>query len=119
MCGLFAAVALNAMGSGSGAGTVLGSLMLIVLGFAAILVVVFAMWWAPCLVVFNNQKPVDALKQAISAIFRNLLSTLVYSLVLVVLYLAVIVTLGLGMFVVGPLVIVSAYTSYKDIFQPV
>ncbi|MEE2731063.1 MAG: BPSS1780 family membrane protein [Pseudomonadota bacterium] len=119
VCGLFVAVALNAMGSGSGVGTVLGALMLILLGFTSILLVVFAMWWAPCLVVFNQQTPVAALKQSIDAIFRNLLSSLVYTLVLLVLYLGVVVTLGLGILVVGPLVIVSAYTSYKDIFRPV
>lgn len=118
VCGVFVAMALSAMGSGSGVGTVLGSLMLIVLGFMTILLVVFAMWWAPCLVVFNGQSPLDALKLSIQAIFRNLLSSLVYSLVLLVLYLAVMVTLGLGILVVGPLVIVSAYTSYRDIFQP-
>ena len=118
VCGVFMAIAMNAMGSGSGLGTVLGSLIFILLGFMTILLVVFAMWWAPCLVVFNQQTPAEALKHAILAIFRNMLSSLVYTLVLLVLYLAVIVTLGLGIFVVGPLVIVSAYTSYKDIFRP-
>lgn len=119
ICGLLVALALNAMESGSGVGLLLGSLLLLVLAICAFLIVVFAMWWAPCLVVFNQQTPGQAMKNAIQAIFRNMLPGLVYSLILLLLYLVVIATLGLGAFVVGPLVIVSAYTSYKDIFRPV
>lgn len=115
--GVAIALTLSAMSGESAVIAVLGALLLALLGIAALLIVVFAMWWAPCLVVFNGLKPGEAMKTAAGAIFRNLLPSLVYSLVLILLYLVVVVTVGLGIFVVAPLVIVSAYTSYKDIFR--
>ncbi|HAG96098.1 MAG: hypothetical protein CMK83_22575 [Pseudomonadales bacterium] len=117
--GVAIALTLTAMGGDSAVVAILGALVLLILGITFILLVVFAMWWAPCLVVFNELRPAAAMKTAIGAIFHNLLPLLVYSLILVLLYLAVVVTVGLGIFVVAPLVIVSAYTSYKDIFRPV
>lgn len=119
VCWLFVALAINAMNSGSGVAVVLGAFLLIAVGAFAILMVVFAMWWSPSLIVFNQQRPWQAMKNAIIAIFRNFIPCLVYGLILLLLYLAVVVTAGLGVIVVGPLVIVSAYTSYKDIFRPV
>lgn len=118
VCGLSLAIMLTAMGSGT-MGSAIGSLILIVLATLVFLSVLFAMWWAPCLVVFHQQPPTEAVKNAIKAIFKNKVASLVYGLIMIGLYLMVAVTVGLGLVVVGPLVIISAYTSYKDIFKTV
>ncbi|MAR89542.1 MAG: hypothetical protein CML06_01490 [Pseudomonadales bacterium] len=115
--GTLLAVAFTAMASDSGAGLMLGTLLILPVLVGAFLLLVLAMWWAPGLVVLHHLAPGVALRLALRGITLNLLPVLVYGLILLLLYLLVVITAGLAALVVGPLVIITAYTSYRDIFQ--
>jgi uncharacterized membrane protein len=75
-----------------------------------------ALWFAPSLVVFNNLKPVDAMKASFLACLKNIVPFLLYGIVLIVLCFVAAIPLGLGFLVLGPVAIASIYTGYRDIF---
>ncbi len=84
--------------------------------FALALPLYMALWFAPALVVFNNLKPVDAMKASFSACLKNVVPFLLYSIVLLVLCALAAIPFGLGFLVLGPVVIASIYAGYRDIF---
>jgi uncharacterized membrane protein len=127
--GVLAAIGVGMLGiggalAGGGAGALAaltgGALIFVVLG--ALLVVALtlplaaAMWFAPALVVLNQIKPLDAMKASFGASLRNFLPMLVYGLLLLVFAIVAAIPLFLGYLVFLPLVFLSIYTSYRDIF---
>jgi hypothetical protein len=75
-----------------------------------------AMWFAPALVVFHEYDVVTALKASFFACLKNIVPFLIYGLVLLVLTFVAAIPFGLGLLVLGPVVICSVYTAYRDIF---
>ncbi|HUO44061.1 MAG TPA: BPSS1780 family membrane protein [Burkholderiales bacterium] len=75
-----------------------------------------ALWFAPVLIVLNGAKPVAAARQSFSACWDNIVPFLVYGIVLLVLSFAAAIPLFLGFLVLGPVIIASVYTAYRDIF---
>jgi uncharacterized membrane protein len=75
-----------------------------------------AYWFAPALVVMHGMAPWAAMKASLSAGLRNVLPFLVYGIVMVVLALVAVIPFGLGMLVWIPLMITSAYASYRQVF---
>lgn len=88
--------------------------MLVSLLFGAILGMLF--WFAPALVVFRGLAPIDAVKASLSASLRNIAPFLLYSLVYFVAAFAASIPFGLGWFVLVPVMLLTAYVSYQDIF---
>jgi uncharacterized membrane protein len=86
------------------------------IGFALYLPLLMLIWFAPLLVVFNELKPVEAMKLSFSACLVNWLPFLVYGLVILVLWFIASIPLFLGLVVLLPVLICSVYASYKDIF---
>ena len=83
---------------------------------ALALPVYMALWFAPSLVVFNNLKPVEAMKASFLACLKNIVPFLLYGVILLALCVLAAIPLGLGFLVLGPVVIASIYTGYRDIF---
>ena len=83
---------------------------------ALALPVYMALWFAPSLVVFNNLKPVEAMKASFLACLKNIVPFLLYGVILLALCVVAAIPLGLGFLVLGPVVIASIYTGYRDIF---
>lgn len=83
---------------------------------ALALPVYMALWFAPALIVFNNLKPVDAMKASFLACLRNMVPFLLYGIILLVLCMVASIPLGLGFLVLGPVAIASIYAGYRDIF---
>src|SRR5271170_6878267 len=75
-----------------------------------------ALWFAPALIVFHNLEPVTALKASFTACLRNVVPFLVYGVVILVLSVIAAIPFGLGLLVLGPVIIASIYTAYRDIF---
>ena len=75
-----------------------------------------ALWFAPCLVVFNDMAPVQALNQSFRACLKNMLPFLLYGVLLLVLFFVAAIPVGLGFLVVFPMAIASNYAAYRDIF---
>lgn len=78
--------------------------------------VMAAYWFAPMLVVLHGMKPVDAMRESLFACFRNVLSFLLYGLVMLVLLIVAVIPVGLGLLVWVPLLMASTYASYRGVF---
>lgn len=97
----------------SSLGTLLVGLLVATLLMAPLMA---AYWFAPALIVMHDVPPVAAMKASLSATFRNVLPFLFYGIVMLVLALLAAIPFGLGMLVWVPLMITSAYASYRQVF---
>jgi uncharacterized membrane protein len=105
------------MGRPASYGMAAGGMLLAVLFAVALSVPIFmALWFAPALVVFNNMRPVPALKASFNACLKNMLPFTVYGLITLVLCFFAALPVGLGFLVLGPVLAGSIYASYRDIF---
>lgn len=106
------------MGSGHYGASVLGAGGLLAVLFALLLIVplTMALWFAPALVVFRQMDPVEAIKVSFHGCLQNVWPLTVYSLLALVLLIAGIIPLGLGLLVVIPVLLISIYTSYREIY---
>ncbi len=75
-----------------------------------------ASWMAGPLVVINKVPPIQAMKLSLFGCFKNWLPFLVYGLILLPLSLAATLPLMLGWLVLAPVLMASAYASYRDIY---
>lgn len=93
-----------------------GLLLGMAVGMAVFVPILMAVWFAPLLVVFHNQPPVEAMKMSYTACLRNTLPLLVYGVATLVLGILASIPLMLGLIVLLPVLVCSIYASYKDIF---
>lgn len=104
-------------GSGSGMAMAMGAgmvtlLVMLVLGF----VIGVAFWYAPALVVFRDVPPIDALKASVSASLKNVVAFLLYGILFFVAAIVASIPFMLGWIVLIPVMVLSVYVSYKDVF---
>jgi len=99
------------MAAAMGAG-MLAMLVTTVLGF----VVAMAFWYAPALVVFRDVAPFDAAKASFYASLKNIIAFLLYGILYIVAAIVASIPFGLGWIVLIPVVMLSIYVSYKDVF---
>lgn len=92
-------------------------------GFMAVLVFLIfgmlataALWFAPALVVFRSVAPVDAVMTSLRAVIKNVLPFLVYGVIQIVLAIVASIPFGLGWLVLLPVMLLTAYVSYRDVF---
>jgi uncharacterized membrane protein YidH (DUF202 family) len=102
------------------------ALVALLAGMALSVPLTMAMWFAPLLVVFRNERPALALRYSFIACVRNTLAFLVYGLVILVPLVVLMAPFDLanmernpGLWVVALLVLPSIYTSYRDVFRDV
>lgn len=76
-----------------------------------------AYWFAPALVYFADQNALQAMKLSFTASLKNILPFLVYVLILGALAFIAMIPAFLGFLVLIPLVIITLYTSYNDVFE--
>ncbi len=101
-----------------GAGLSIASILFAALLVAGLSVPMYmATWFAPALIVLNGMAPVAALKASFFACLRNWIAFLVYSVALLVLGMLAAIPLFLGYLVLLPVLAVSVYISYLDIFR--
>jgi hypothetical protein len=94
----------------------LSFMLAVLVGLALATPVYMALWFAPSLIVFNNLKPVDAMKASFFACLNNIVPFLIYGVILLVLCFVAAIPFGLGFLVLGPVAIASIYAGYRDIF---
>ncbi|NSL57023.1 BPSS1780 family membrane protein [Uliginosibacterium aquaticum] len=91
-------------------------------GLAMLLMVVVSMlmysalWFAPALITLQNLSPVEAIKASFAGCWKNFLAGLVYFITATILMILGAIPLGLGLLVVLPMLMVSIYAGYRDIF---
>jgi uncharacterized membrane protein len=81
-----------------------------------------AVWFAPALVILDEQPGFLALWLSLLACVRNALPLLLYSLVSSLLLLLALIPFTLGLILWIPVMLLTIYTSYRDVFvggQPV
>jgi len=75
-----------------------------------------AVWFAPALVILDDQTGFRALWISLLACLRNAMPLLLYSVVSSVLLLFAVIPFGLGLIVWIPVMLLTIYTSYRDVF---
>jgi len=90
-------------------------LLAVLIALGLMIPVLMAVWFAPLLVVFQQQQPVAALKSSFAACLKNIVPFLIYGVVLLIPALVATIPLGLGWLVLGPLIVTSTYKAYRDI----
>jgi uncharacterized membrane protein len=75
-----------------------------------------ALWFAPALVVLRQMRPLGAMKASFEGFQKNFWPMTVYSLLALVVLIVAAIPLGLGLLVALPVLFVSIYCSYQDIY---
>jgi uncharacterized membrane protein len=78
--------------------------------------VLAAFWYSSALIVFHNVGPLEAMKASFRGVVRNIVPQFVYSAVALGIFLLALIPLGLGLLVAMPLLWITMYTGYRDIF---
>ena len=76
-----------------------------------------ALWFATPLIVLNDFSVGEALKASFAACLKNMLPFLVFSVAFFVLAIVASIPLLLGWLLLGPVLLASIYTAYRDIFH--
>ncbi|MBB5017127.1 putative membrane protein [Chitinivorax tropicus] len=85
--------------------------------FAALMLVLnMTLWFATCLHVLRDVPPVEALKIGLEATYHNLAPLAVYAVLGALLTMLAIIPVGLGLLVMFPLMLISGYTTFQDVF---
>ncbi len=93
------------------------TMLLAMLVMIALMVpVAMAIWFAAPLVVFNNMGAIDALKASFAGCLKNIVPFLLYGVVLFAFAILASLPIGLGWLVLGPVISISVYTAYRDIY---
>ena len=103
----------DALPAGVGTTTIL---LAVLVALALMVPAAMAIWFAPALVVLNDFGVGDALKASFVASLRNFVPFLVYGAVFLGLAIVASIPLMLGWLALGPTVVASVYTAYRDIF---
>jgi uncharacterized membrane protein len=95
-------------------GMMLGVLLVVVMSA----LMGMATWFAPTLVVLRGLDPVTAIQASFFACLRNLMPLLLYGIVMLSLTMLAVIPLALGFLVLVPVMLLSVFTAYKNIFAP-
>jgi hypothetical protein len=86
-------------------------------GFLLTVTVKGALWFAPPLIAFHAMTTVQAMRWSMYAAIANLGAMLAYGAMLLLLFFAGVLTWMLGMIVVIPLMAISTYIGYREVFE--
>ena len=107
----------GAMPDPAGFTAVLGGVLLAMLFFLVLSVpLLMALWFAPALSVFNKMPALEALKASFEACLKNAFPLGTFGLIVMVLAVFAALPVGLGVFVLFPVLIGANYASYRDVF---
>jgi hypothetical protein len=92
--------------------------LLLILSFLLLLVpIMMAAWLAPALIVLKHQQPMEALKSSLAACWANLGALTVYGLVGIGFAIAASISFLLGWLLLMPLIVLSTYCAFRDLFE--
>ncbi|HXN16485.1 MAG TPA: BPSS1780 family membrane protein [Usitatibacter sp.] len=86
-------------------------------GFVLTAIIKGALWFAPPLIAFHDMSTTHAMRWSLYAALTNLGAMLIYGVLLMAFFLAGMVLWGVGLIVVLPLMVISTYVSYRDVFE--
>ena len=94
-------------------------LLLMLIGTALYLPLLMAIWFAPVLVILERVDAIHAMQLSFNACVVNFVPLLVYGIVGLVFTILATIPFMLGWLVLFPMIVVSIYLAYKDVFEPV
>ena len=116
--GMMGVIAGGAAGSGKGVMAGMGVGMLgVLIGVILVFLVTMALWFAPPLVVLRGVAPVDALKLSYAASLKNIVPFLLWGIIYIIASIIASIPFGLGWLVLVPVLMLTMYTSFKDVFR--
>ena len=86
-------------------------------GFGVAAIASGALWFAPQLLVFHNMPVTHAVRWSVYAALANVGAMLVYGTLLMLMFFVAWIPFGIGMLVALPVMVISTYTSYREIFE--
>ena len=92
-------------------------LLFVLVYLALYLPLLMLMWFAPALVVLEDAEVFDALKGSFIGCARNVVPYLLYGIVGLILSIFATLPLGLGWLVLTPMIFISIYLAYRDIYK--
>jgi uncharacterized membrane protein len=95
-----------------------GKEWIMAIGFVLTVIVKGALWFVPPLVAFHGMSAGHAMRWSLYAAVENLGVMLTYGAALFGLLVLGILTWGLALLVVIPLVVISSYVGYREVFEP-
>lgn len=105
-------------GASFDAGTVIGTILVMVLVLLILAALMgMAFYFVPMLVVFDKLGIVESIKLSFIAVSKNAIPFLVYGLATLGLGLMALIPVGLGLIVLAPVMTASMYVAYRDIFH--
>jgi hypothetical protein len=75
-----------------------------------------ALWFAPQLIVFHGMPASHAIRWSLYAALANLGAMVVYGVLMVTFMMLAWLPFGLGLLVLLPIMVISTFTSYRDVF---
>lgn len=107
--------------------TTIGSIINIKLTFGKILLVIFtifllflpvlyAIWFAPLLILIHQKTCLDAIKISFVASLKNTIPAIIFNIFITILFCLSVLTCGLGFLILIPVLCGAIYAAYKDIF---
>ena len=94
----------------------LGTIVAGLVTFALLIPINMAMWFAPSLVMLQDQSAPRAIGQSFKGCIKNIVPFLLYGVIAFLMGIVATVTFGLAWFVFGPILLCSVYAGYRDIF---
>jgi uncharacterized membrane protein len=94
-----------------------GKEWILLLGFALTVLVKGALWFAPPLIALHDMPMSHAMRWSVYAALANVGAMILYGVMLMVLFFVAILPWGLGMLVVIPMMVISTYIGYRDVFE--
>lgn len=91
-------------------------LLAMLVAMALIVPLAMSIWFAPALIVLHDLSAMEAMTLSFKGCLRNIVPFLIYGVVLMVIGFIATIPLGLGWLVLGPVMVASQYSAYRDIF---
>jgi uncharacterized membrane protein len=125
---MMALLGLPLLGAGSGepqvnlnefADALEGKEWILVLGVALLVAVKGAFWFAPQLIAFHGMGTAQAMRWSVYAAISNIGALVVYGLLVLAMFMAALMPMPwvIGLAVVVPLVVISTYVGYREVFE--
>jgi hypothetical protein len=94
-----------------------GKEWILMLGFLLTATVEGAFWFAPQLIALHDMTTAHAMRWSVYAALANFGALAAYGAVLFVIFFLAFLTWGLGLLVVVPMMVISTYIGYREVFE--
>jgi hypothetical protein len=95
-----------------------GKEWILAVGFLLTVLVKGALWFAPPLIAFHGMTTVQAMRWSLYASISNIGAMMVYGAALFGLFFLALIPWALGLLVAIPLMAISTYVGYREVFEP-